>query len=130
LFVVCALSVSDLFTRLRNEIDVASRHLNPVNASSILKWKHTHALACVYVDWINRCFGPTLLIDIFCIFLRMINSIFQVSVGLNIHKSRSSIYHSLYSLELLFQFWIVCVVATRVRIKVCLFSDIKLSHNL
>ncbi|XP_046637450.1 uncharacterized protein LOC124315674 [Daphnia pulicaria] len=47
----------------------------------------------------------------------MINSVFQISVGLNVHKSRSSIYHTLYSLELFFQFWIVCVVASRLQIK-------------
>lgn len=121
LFVVCALSASDVFSQLKNEIDVASRYFKPANASSILKWKHTHALACVYVDSMNRCFGPVLLIDICCIFLRMINSVFQVSVGLNVHKSRSSIYHTLYSLELLFQFWVVCIVASRVRIKVYFF---------
>jgi hypothetical protein len=119
LFIVCALSASDVFSQLKNEIDEASRYLNPPDASSILKWKHTHALACVYVDSINRCFGPILLIDICCIFLRMINSVFQISVGLNVHKSRSSIYHTLYSLELFFQFWIVCVVASRLQIKVC-----------
>lgn len=120
LFIVCALSASDIYSQLKNEIDEASRYLNPVDASSILKWKHTHALACVYVDSINRCFEPILLIDICCIFLRMINSVFQASVGLNVHKSRSSIYHTLYSLEVFLQFWIVCIVASRLQIKVCL----------
>ncbi len=117
LFILCALSASTMFNQLTIEIETHKTSRTVV--SSFLKWKDTHAVTCRFVDWINRCFGPVLLIDSACIFIRIIMAAFQAFMELREKKvSRLSMFQTMHTLELFFQFLFMCAVAGRLRIKV------------
>lgn len=117
LFVLCSSSASTVFSRLKSDIEAHTPSANTV--SSIVKWKHIHALNCLCVDWINRCFGPVLLIDSGCIFLRVMMCAFQAFTEFKEKRvSRLSVYQTMNTLELFFQFVVICTVADRLRIKV------------
>ena len=116
LFVLCVLSASNMLSRIRMDIETGG-HIK--TSKDISKWKNTHALVCLFVESINRCFGSLLLIDSASNFLRIIMSAFQGLEGFRKNEvSRFSILQIMHTLVLFFLFWVMCIVAGRLPMKV------------
>lgn len=73
-----------LKTRIRNLIEM--KESGSLLASELEKWRSHHSIICQFIRWINKCFGPIIVIFIGHSFVSLITNSYQIADSVVLFK--------------------------------------------